>query len=59
MEGYGVVYAASHATEPRPLAIVAKSVCDFADNRKSDQFQDFAAYTSCQFVCFLLDEILE
>ena len=36
MEGYGVAYAASHAVEPRPRTIIAKSVCDFADERKND-----------------------
>lgn len=59
MEGYGVAYAASHATEPRPKAIIAKSVCDFADSRKSDMYQRFAAYTSCEFVKLMLDEILD
>lgn len=59
MEGYGVAYAASHATEPRPKAIIAKSVCDFADSRKSDMYQKFAAYTSCEFVKLMLDEILD
>ena len=58
MEGYGVAYAASHATQPRPKAIIAKSVCDFADNRKSDKYQKFAAYTSCEFVKLMIDEIL-
>lgn len=59
MEGYGVVYAANHATEPRPKAIIAKSVCDFADNRKSDLYQKFAAYTSCEFIKLMLNEILD
>lgn len=59
MEGYGVAYAAAHAVEPRPKAIIAKSVCDFADSRKSDKYQKFAAYTSCEFVRFLLSEILD
>ena len=59
MEGYGVAYAANHATEPRPKAIIAKSVCDFADSRKSDVYQRFAAYTSCEFVKLMIDEILE
>lgn len=59
MEGYGVAYAASHATEPRPKAIIAKSVCDFADSRKSDVYQKFAAHTSCEFVKLMLDEILD
>lgn len=59
MEGYGVAYAASHATSPRPKAIIAKSVCDFADSRKSDMYQKFAAYTSCEFVKLMIDEILD
>ena len=59
MEGYGVAYAASHATEPKPKAIIAKSVCDFADSRKSDLYQKFAAHTSCEFVKLMLDEVLE
>lgn len=59
MEGYGVAYAAAHAVQPRPKAIIAKSVCDFADSRKSDSFQKFASYTSCEFVKLMLDEILE
>lgn len=59
MEGYGVAYAASHATAPRPKAIIAKSVCDFADSRKSDLYQKFAAYTSCEFVQLLIEEILD
>ncbi len=59
MEGYGVAYAVSHAIEPRPKAIIAKSVCDFADSRKSDMYQKFAAYTSAEFVKLMIDEILE
>ena len=59
MEAYGVAYAASHATEPRPKAIIAKSVCDFADSRKSDKYQKFAAYTSCEFIKLMIEEILD
>ena len=58
MEGYGVAYAASHAPDPRPEIIIAKSVCDFADERKDDTFQRFAAYTSCGFVKDLLEKVL-
>ena len=59
MEGYGVAYAATHAINPKPHVIIAKSVCDFADERKSDVFQQFAAYTSCGLVKDLLDKVLE
>ena len=59
MEGYGVAYAATHAMNPKPNVIIAKSVCDFADERKSDVFQQFAAYTSCGLVKDLLEKVLE
>ena len=58
MESYGVAYAAQHCTEPHPYPIIAKSVCDFADARKSDQYQKFAAYTSCEFLKYLCEKIL-
>ena len=58
MEGYGVAYAAAHAPDPKPHTIVAKSICDFADERKDDKYQKFAAYTSCGFVKDLLENVL-
>lgn len=58
MESYAVVYAANHASEPRPMPIIIKSVCNFADNEKSDDFQLFAACTSCEFAKFLYEKIL-
>ena len=58
MESYAVVYAANHANDPRPIPIIAKSVCDFADSRKSDDYQRFAAYSSCEFAKFLYEKIL-
>lgn len=59
MEGYGVAYAATHAADPKPHTIIAKSICDFADERKNDVYQKFAAYTSCGLVKDLLDKVLE
>ncbi|MCQ2463936.1 MAG: hypothetical protein MJ177_11170 [Clostridia bacterium] len=58
MEAYAVMYAAEHATEPKPSPIIAKSVCDYADSRKSDQYQRFAAFTSCQVAKLLSEEYL-
>lgn len=58
MEAYAVMYAAEHATAPRPTPIIAKSVCDYADSRKSDQYQKFAAFTSCQFSKLLYEKYL-
>lgn len=48
MEAYGVYYAAHFAGLPRPLVMSLKSVCDFADPRKNDAMQKYAAYTSAQ-----------
>ena len=50
MEAYGLVYAAKHATKPKPEPLVIKSVCDFADKDKNDGFQEYAAYTSANFL---------
>ena len=50
MEAYGLVYAAKHATRPKPEPLVIKSVCDFADKDKNDGFQEYAAYTSANFL---------
>ena len=58
MESYAVVYAANHANDPRPTPIIVKSVCDFADSKKSDDYQRFAAYSSCEFAKFLYEKIL-
>ncbi|MBR4204211.1 MAG: hypothetical protein IKQ92_01900 [Clostridia bacterium] len=58
MESYAVVYAANHASDPKPTPIIVKSVCDFADSRKSDEYQRFAAYSSCEFAKFLYEKIL-
>ena len=58
MESYAVVYAALHATRPQPVPIIIKSVCDFANSEKSDEFQKFAAYTSCEFAKLLYEKYL-
>ena len=58
MESYAVVYAANHSSDPKPTPIIVKSVCDFADSTKSDDYQRFAAYSSCEFAKFLYEKIL-
>jgi len=58
MESYAVVYAANHSNDPRPTPIIVKSVCDFANSEKSDEYQRFAAYSSCEFAKFLYEKIL-
>lgn len=49
METYGVYLAARMCSNPRPLAISMKSICDFADPAKADDYQRYAAYTSANF----------
>lgn len=48
MEGYGIFCSANNAIEPKPIPLVIKSVCDYADENKNDDIQDYAAYTSAQ-----------
>ena len=58
MESYGVFYAAANSTHPKPKAIVIKSICDYANAEKSDQYQKFAAYTSSGFTKYLIENHL-
>lgn len=47
METYGIFYAAANAIAPRPLYVASlKSVSDFADTHKADNYQEYSAYTS-------------
>ncbi len=58
MESYGVMYAARHSRDPKTVPIVIKSICDFADSRKDDKYQRFAAYTSSEFAKMLIEKYL-
>ena len=48
METYALFAAAEECSEPRPTAFALKSVVDFADGEKNDQYQAYAAFTSAQ-----------
>lgn len=48
MELYGMYLSSNQAPAPRPLFFGIKSVCDFADATKNDDYQAYAAYTSAQ-----------
>ena len=50
METFGVFYSANNGFNPKPKALSIKSVCDFGDKNKSDDFQQYAAYTSARFL---------
>jgi nucleoside phosphorylase/CheY-like chemotaxis protein len=45
MEIYGV-YVAAMASDPQPIFLAVKAVCDFADEQKSDDVQALASYAS-------------
>jgi len=48
MEAYGLVLSTHMSSTNPPKAVVIKSVCDFADPQKNNDFQSYAAYTSSQ-----------
>lgn len=48
MEIYGVYYAARWALKPKPKYIAIKSICDFADTEKNNDFHFYASFTSAK-----------
>jgi nucleoside phosphorylase len=50
METYGVFFAANNCNEPKPHAFSIKSICDFADETKNDDYQAYAAFTSANYL---------
>lgn len=50
MEMYGVFYAAENTCKPSPVAIAIKGVTDYADPKKGDEFQEYCAYISAQYI---------
>jgi nucleoside phosphorylase len=59
MEIFGVMYAAISCSKPRPFAFSLKSVCDFADSKKSDDYQSYAAYVSANVLFKLIETYLD
>lgn len=48
MEGYGLYLACHYFNQTKPLYI--KSVCDFGDEKKDDNYQSYSSYTSAKFL---------
>ena len=46
MELYGMYAAARDSSPPNPIAFGVKSVCDFADDKKNDDYQAYASHVS-------------
>lgn len=57
MEAYGVVLSGTLACNPKPIPIVIKSVSDFGDTQKKDDYQKYASYTSAKILECLFDEL--
>jgi nucleoside phosphorylase len=56
MEAYAIFAAANDARKPQPSPIVLKSVADYADEGKRDDYHAFAAYTSSRALRLLIEE---
>ncbi|MFQ1996303.1 hypothetical protein ACK35E_02755 [Aeromonas veronii] len=54
MEGYGVMAGAELSITDKPKVLIIKSICDFADPEKNDNWQDYAAYTSARYAYELI-----
>ena len=59
MEIYGVYYAANWAIKPRPKVVALKSISDFADMQKTDEFHQYASYTSAKIFEILAKDYFE
>jgi nucleoside phosphorylase len=60
MEAYGVIYAVNNSNEDhKPICIILKSISDYGDSEKNnpdkDKHQDYAAYTSANYLVKLLE----
>jgi len=54
MEAYAVLASGLGSGKPRPITIVLKGVCDFADKKKSDDYQAYAAFNSASILIELI-----
>lgn len=57
MESYGLFYACNYMNM-KTKALCIKSVSDFADKNKGDDYQKYASYTSASFAKYLIEKIL-
>jgi hypothetical protein len=59
MEAYGLFTAAETAPRPKPLALCIKSVVDYGDSEKSDDFQDYGAFISARFAKTIIERLFK
>jgi nucleoside phosphorylase/CheY-like chemotaxis protein len=58
MEGYGLYYACEHHQDKAVKGLMIKSVSDYGDSKKDDQYQDYSSFTSAQFIYHFIREEL-
>ena len=58
MESYGMFYATNYGLDSGTIPICLKSISDFADEKKGDGYQKYAAYTSAGFARYLIESVL-
>ena len=56
LETYAVFYAVQHGVSPNALVVSMKSVADFANAKKNDDWREYAAYTSARAVDLFIRE---
>lgn len=55
MEAYGMFFAANNISQPRPEMIASlKSVSDYADQHKADDYQEYCSYTSSKLLEYII-----
>jgi Nucleoside phosphorylase len=55
MEAYGMFFAANNISQPRPEIIASlKSVSDYADQHKADDYQEYCSYTSARLLEYII-----
>ena len=58
MEGYGLFFSCDHNQDLAVKGLIIKSVSDYGDSTKNDQYQDYSSYTSAMFIYhFIIEEL--
>lgn len=58
METYGIYCAGQNSCEPKPKFFSLKSVSDYADVNKGDDYQSYAAFTSARVLKYIVDKYI-
>lgn len=59
MEAYSIAAAALGSGRPRPYAMIIKGVCDYGDQHKAGNYQEYAASVSTAFALKVVDNIMD